>query len=283
MPSQSIAVIYLVIGVGVAVALYLGNGIRSPVERWFGVATAMLFWPLYVPLLLARAGNVGQERVAVGSAAPRDELAAAIDQVDGELAAALGSLDGWAEDVLAREKDRFRELRVAWTTQAERIREMDRLLALPENVEAVESAIGPTAPALAPDTPGVSGRLRQSCQARRQNLERLRQVRHHACDELLATLAWVRELVSMIHLAKFTGAPASRAEELVAQIAAAVEGISVTTWRYEGEEDSSPRDHLAGAEVPVNGPLLGVRDSILPGRTDRRGEPLRFDRPDCPS
>jgi hypothetical protein len=44
----------------------------------------------------------------------------------------------------------------------------------------------------------------------------------------------VRELVSMIHLAKFTGAPASRAEELVAQIAAAVEGLADVTWREEG-------------------------------------------------
>jgi hypothetical protein len=37
----------------------------------------------------------------------------------------------------------------------------------------------------------------------------------------------------MIHLAKFTGAPASRAEELVAQIAAAVEGLSQLTWQDE--------------------------------------------------
>ncbi len=50
-------------------------------------------------------------------------------------------------------------------------------------------------------------------------------------EDLLGTLAWVRELVSMIHLAKFTGAPASRAEELVAQIAAAVEGLSALTWQ----------------------------------------------------
>ncbi len=49
----------------------------------------------------------------------------------------------------------------------------------------------------------------------------------------MGTLAWVRELVSMIHLAKFTGAPASRAEELVAQIAAAVEGLSALTWQDE--------------------------------------------------
>ena len=46
------------------------------------------------------------------------------------------------------------------------------------------------------------------------------------------TLAWVRELVTMIHLAKYTGAPASRAEELVMQIATSIEGLSeVAAWR----------------------------------------------------
>jgi hypothetical protein len=50
-------------------------------------------------------------------------------------------------------------------------------------------------------------------------------------DDLMGTLAWVRELVTMIHLARYTGAPASRAEELVGQIAAAVEGLSeVSAW-----------------------------------------------------
>jgi hypothetical protein len=33
----------------------------------------------------------------------------------------------------------------------------------------------------------------------------------------------------MIHLAKFTGAPASRAEELVSQIATAIQGLSEVT------------------------------------------------------
>ncbi len=42
----------------------------------------------------------------------------------------------------------------------------------------------------------------------------------------------------MIHLAKFTGAPASRAEELVAQIAAAVEGVSAIAW----QENDLPAD-----------------------------------------
>ena len=47
----------------------------------------------------------------------------------------------------------------------------------------------------------------------------MRQVRHKTWNDLMARLAWVRELVSMIHLARFTGAPAASVRELLAQIA----------------------------------------------------------------
>jgi hypothetical protein len=111
---------------------------------------------------------------------------------------------------------------------------MDRLLAQPENAApaTVEAELGPVALST-PLSPTASNRLRHSEEVRRQNLERLRQGRRRAYEDLMGTLAWVRELVSMIHLAKFTGAPASRAEELVAQIAAAVEGLSELTWQDE--------------------------------------------------
>ena len=135
--------------------------------------------------------------------------------------------------MLAHETDRFRELSTAWRAQAGRIREMDRLLARadPPDPEARPPVSGPEA----------SDRCRQSEQTRRANLARLRQVRSRAYEDLMGTLAWVRELVSMIHLAKFTGAPASRAEELVAQIAAAVEGISAVTWQEtEAEPTTCP-------------------------------------------
>jgi hypothetical protein len=162
-------------------------------------------------------------------------MAAAIAQVDAELDAALSSLDGWAEDVLAREKDRFQELRFAWNAQAARVREMDRLLAQPDLATQtfLTEPIDWLAPAGSAET-DPTDRRRHSELARRKNVERLRQVRHQAHDDLMGTLAWVRELVSMIHLAKFTGAPASRAEELVAQIAAAVEGVSAVTWQESG-------------------------------------------------
>ena len=55
--------------------------------------------------------------------------------------------------------------------------------------------------------------LRKTEDARRENLERLKSIRSQMHDDLMGTLAWVRELVTMIHLAKFTGAPASRAAQ----------------------------------------------------------------------
>jgi hypothetical protein len=215
---------YMLAGLGVAGALYLGSPNRGLLDRAFQTATALLFWPLYLPGLLA---SRGASAPVISEAAPRpDDMSVAIAQVDAELEAALDSLDGWAEGVLTRERGRIRELRQAWKTQAERIREMDRLLARPVPVD-LPGFTGE-------ETAGANERLRHSQRARQQNLERLRQVRRRAHDDLLGTLAWVRELVSMIHLAKFTGAPASRAEELVAQIAAAVEVLSEVTWMETG-------------------------------------------------
>jgi hypothetical protein len=197
-------------GLGVAGAVYLSDLAHRPQDRWFLVVGAIPFWPIYLPVLLARRGAAATD--GPNHATAPDALDLAISQVDAELIAALESLDGWISDVLTRERDRLKELRTAWDTQAGRIREIDRLLAQPE---------GDGSP---PE--GSNERLRQSEEARRQNMDRLRSLRQKSYDDLIATLAWVRALVSLIHVAKFTGQPAARAEELVAQIAATVEGVA---------------------------------------------------------
>ncbi|HVA48474.1 MAG TPA: hypothetical protein VNH11_19070 [Pirellulales bacterium] len=229
--------LYLIAGFAVAGAVYLsGDGDRG----WLPLATATVFWPLYLPVLLSRPETPTKFDRATSHAAA-DEMAEAIAQVDAELDTAFSSLDGWAENVLAREKDRLVELRSALATQAARIREMDALMARTE-IEA-----GGVPETVAEDGPLVVDRRALSEQARRKNLGRLREVRCRAYDDLMGTLAWIRELVSMIHLAKFTGAPASRAEELVAQIAAAVEGISAVTWQDAGEEQEERRGNTSAA------------------------------------
>ena len=226
-------VLYLIVGLGVAGAVYLSSGTAAGAAPWWRVVLAWMFWPIFLPVLLSGPGSAAPAGPRPPlPPAPLDDMTTAIDQVDAELEAAWGSLDGWAEDVLAREKGRLHELRTAWTAQAARIREMDRLLALPEYAGAADPV-----PALLPcgpePTAATADRLRSSCLARRHNIDRLRRIRQRAYADLIGSLAWVRELVSMIHLAKFTGAPAARAEELVAQIAAAVEGLSELTWQEE--------------------------------------------------
>ena len=125
---------YLAIGAGVAAAVFLSEGDRPPAGRVLRVATATAFWPIYLPILLARPrSDDASPEPAI--AAPRDAMAEAIARVEAELDAAFSSLDGWAEDVLAHEVGRLSELRSALNAQADRIRAMDRLLA----AEAVEA------------------------------------------------------------------------------------------------------------------------------------------------
>jgi hypothetical protein len=227
---------YLLVGGGVGAAVLLRDDDVTPVERCFRVLTAVLFWPVYVPALLQPvSGNerspVANEAVAPKPARPRDDLDDAIEQVEAELDTALRSLGGWAEGVLAGEGDRFCELRATWRMQADRIRELDALLEQPEfATEAATEAAAMSERGHRPE----ADRLRHAAHSRRENIARLQAIRRQMHGDLLGTLAWVRELVTMIHLAKFTGAPASRAEELVAQIAAAVHGLTeVAEWQEE--------------------------------------------------
>jgi hypothetical protein len=182
------------------------------------MAGACLFWPLFLPLLLSVRSS--QPAVSEPPAVPRDDLAAAIDQVERELDAALASLDGWAENVLHRQPERLGELRAALVAQADRIRQMDALVERERTNHAAHEV------PLAADDALPNERWQRAQQARADNMLRLAGICRQSRADLMATLAWIRELVSMIHLAKFTGAPAARAEELVAQIAAAIESIS---------------------------------------------------------
>ncbi len=219
--------IYLLTGAAVATAVYLTDRHTGWMHAGLLFLGAWLFWPLFVPVLLSARQTAAVPEAPTAVPAHADSMAAAIGQVESELDGALSSLGGWAESVLASETDRIHELRLALAAQAARIREMDELLArsLPAELGPQVASHGSSA------TDATDARWSKSHQARVHNLARLSHVRKQAYSDLMATLAWIRELVSMIHLAKFTGAPASRAEELVAQIAAAIEGVSAIAWQ----------------------------------------------------
>ena len=201
MITAQIILLYVLPGCGVAVALYLSERREGRGETIYVVLSALLFWPIYLPGLLTSSSS-GREPSLAKMRQNRDSLDRAIDQVDADLSSALAGLEGWANAALSSESRRIQELRCAWTGLADRIREMDRVL-------ATEAG---TPIDLLPDGPGedlstaARERLHHSILIRRQNLERLRSVRRRAYEDLMGTLAWVRELISMIHLARFTAA-----------------------------------------------------------------------------
>ena len=198
-------VLYVLVGIAVAVALYLSDPPRPAGERLLRLSTAVPFWPFYLPILLAR---------PTPATLSDDEWTRTLAAVQPELDAALSSLDEWI-GIPEEQRRRIDGLREAWAAQAERLREMDRLLTRPEYADADQE-----------DGPGATPRLRQTLAARQQNLQRLRLLRQQIEADLLASLVGVRELVSRIHLARFTDAPAARADELLAELAAAVDTLT---------------------------------------------------------
>jgi len=226
MSFASTLVLYLMLGTGVAGALLVRDGLQGAAGAT-RLVTACLFWPIFVPVLLAPlpAAQPDAAQAAISDAATGDPIQTEIVRVESELKGALQTLDGWAEGALALEDARFDELSNAWRVQARRIRELGELLRASGDESSPQSDGESTLVSIAP-----------SVRARRDNIQRLKQLHQRMQNDLLGNLAWVRELVTLIHLAKYTGAPASRAEELVAQIAAAVEGLSeVSDWRVGNE------------------------------------------------
>ena len=202
------AIFYGLVGAGVAVALFLSDSTGPRHERWFRVLTAFLFWPLYLPLLLRPTNSAAP--TTQPPAMPSDNLAAQIAQVESELGLALQSLDVGTVVPLKPEHDGIGQLQSAWRLQAERIRELDCLLAQTSFMESIPAG-------------SETERAAQSEQSRQQNLARLRAIRQQMHQNLLGTLAGVRELVTRIHLAKYTGSPT--ASELIAQFTAAISGL----------------------------------------------------------
>lgn len=217
---------YLLIGTATAVAVFVSEDCSR--GRSVPSFLAIFFWPILLPMLLSSPAKLQSEPEPTGLVKRRtgtgDAMSAAISQVEMELDAALQSLDGWSEGMLTREAERICELRSAWGAQADRIRELDRLLSQPGFTDESESLVQDA-------VERSEERIHAAEKTRQTNIRRLCEMRRQMHQDLMGTLAWVRELVTMIHLAKYSGAPASRAEELVAQIAAAVEGLSeVTAW-----------------------------------------------------
>lgn len=195
-------IFYFVIGCGVAIAVLVTNGHRKLVERYFVAATAWIFWPVYLPILLSSREPENKQKPAVD---PPDELSDLTSEVEQELSSAIRTLNGSAANLSTN------EIKLAWQRHTKRIHEMDELLT---NISKQKSAELPNS---------TNGRVNESEQARQQNFERLGRVRETAYENLMSSVASVREVVSMIHLARFTDETETSTDRIAAQIDSALE------------------------------------------------------------
>lgn len=204
---------YLVMGGAMAVAALMRRPRLSLGNKLIVALTTLLFWPLSIPLLLSPVAE-DEENSCPQASAQSDPVSA----VERELRIAVAGLGRWAGPALNLDPDRISELARIWREQAARIAEMDAIL---------QASAGDLFPGPQPASSEVAGPE----QARRTHLSRLRQVRQRTQADLDQSLARVRELVSLIHLSRFTGEPAERADELLREIAASVESLTeVVEW-----------------------------------------------------
>jgi hypothetical protein len=210
---DSTFLIYFLIGAGVAVAVYVSEMPLTPSQRYFQTAACLVFWPLFLPLLLQK--GPAHRPAPARELPPGDELSKAIAQVDMELEDALRTVSS-CDRVERYLSAGLGELRSHWRTQAEHIREMDRLLAQPEYA-IPNDAIQAERPAM---RDGASGYDRLGCGLNGLGAiaERLRKVRDETHVHLMDSLARVRQLAASLQLARFTGQPARESAELLRQI-----------------------------------------------------------------
>jgi division protein CdvB (Snf7/Vps24/ESCRT-III family) len=216
MTFTATALLYALVGLAVAVALLLRERRAPLLRRALLVLLAVPFWPLLAPFLLGAPAAAPPD-------GPRAGEDARIRKVQDEVLRALSHLDGLAEEVLAPEVARVRDLTSAMAAMSRRIAEMDALLASPELAQQPAEALLRELAAR-----GVSegdGRS-QSVRARLRNIERLKGLRERTRADLERIVLKLEEMASQLHVLKFAGRPDAELLRAVKEIADGVESIA---------------------------------------------------------
>ncbi len=202
-------VIYLVVGVGVAIALVLRDG-TAGFHLVYLSALGLVFWPVMIPTLFDAGGST-RTRSKDKAVSP---LARRISELESELKMVLAKTDGWAERVLAAETEKIGSLVAAMRAQTSRVDEMERLLRSLENDPKSKRAMAAGVVSLDPE------------RSRRKNLELLRRLHDKSETSLWDSITKIEDLISMIYVARFAGASRSEVDRMLTEISATVESIS---------------------------------------------------------
>jgi hypothetical protein len=216
------AIIYLLLGLVVAVATALGEARPGAGRIAFLFTIGAVFWPLFAPTLL------GGGRAATGPGEARgggaDDDAARIRAAEANMLAALAKVKGGvAGEAMAPEARKVRDLANGLRAMAARAVEIEEALrAVGLDPAAIEAQLADVAARGGAE----SDPRAQSLRARLRNVERLRALRERTGDELERSLFKMEEITSQMLLLKFAGRPEAEVAELIDGIAGSVEGVT---------------------------------------------------------
>jgi chromosome segregation ATPase len=213
--------IYLVIGMVVATALWVAHGRMLRVAAVFDLVTWVMLWPFFAPLLFGQALTTDSPRVS--STRPRDAKESRLHETQQRLLQAIGRLDGLAEGVIKPQLTQIDAMVRSLDVAEHRLQEMEEMLRSREfDMTQVDAALH--------DLRGKGyddkePRVR-SLGARRRNIERLQTMRDRTRDELDRALVKLEEISSQVLLLRFADQPETKLASLLKEVAGNVDGLA---------------------------------------------------------
>lgn len=213
--------IYLVIGLVVATALWIAHGHTLGVSAVFDLITWTMLWPFFALLLLGQAVPVAAPpmRTEQGHEVKESRL----HETQQRLLQAIGRLEGLAEGVIKPQLTQIDAMVRSLDIAEHRLQEMEELLHLREfDMAQVDAALH--------DLRGKGyddeePRVRSLC-ARRRNIEQLQTMRNRTRDELDRALVKLEEISSQVLLLRFADQPETKLASLLQEVAGNVDGLA---------------------------------------------------------
>jgi hypothetical protein len=219
MSALGTLVLYVILGLVVAVASASRDERPTAARLVFLFTAGVLFWPLVAPSLFG-----GAPAPSMATASGDDALAPRIHLAEEQILAALAKVKGGAaEGPLAPSATRVRHLAGSLRALVTRLDEIDETLRAPElDAHKLDERLADLA-----SRGCAEGDVRaESLRARLRSVERLRALRARTHDDLERALFKMEEITSQMLLLKFAGRPDTEVASLIDEIAESVDGVA---------------------------------------------------------
>jgi chromosome segregation ATPase len=213
--------IYVVIGIVVATAMWTAHCHTLSVPAVFDLITWAILWPFFAPLLFGQAVPVASPPM---SDEQRHEVKdSRLHETQQRLVQAIGRLDSLAEGVIKPQLTQIDAMVHSLDVAEHRLQEMEELLHSREfDVAQVDAALHELrSKGYDDEEPRV-----RSLGARRRNIEQLQTMRDRTRDELARALVKLEEISSQVLLLRFADQPETKLASMLKEVAENVEGLA---------------------------------------------------------